>query len=253
MFLNSSKPFREQAFRALGFCLFVAGSFFASQIVIIFLAQLLIQLHLAQPLILEKPLFQLVLIATVYCLALGLVIMLPKLVKPERKVDTKKELGIAKKPRVSDFGLSLLGFGVYFILTIILMFIIQAIWHGFNADQAQQVGFKSLGSQFEYIAAFIALVVIPPIVEEMLFRGYLFGKLRAKLSLWPSILVTSLLFGAIHLQWNVGVDVFALSLVLCYVREKTGAIWAGIGLHMLKNTIAFVLLFLHPEIVKNLL
>lgn len=253
MFLNFSKPFREQAARALGFCLFVAGSFFASQIIIIFLAQLLIQLRLMQPAVLEKPLFQLVLIAAVYCLTLGVVIMLPRLCNPARKLDTKKELAIAKKPRISDFGLSLLGFGAYFILTIVLTLIIQAVWQGFNADQAQQVGFKSLGSQFEYIAAFIALVIIPPVVEELLFRGYLFGKLRATLSLWPSILITSLLFGAIHLQWNVGVDVFALSLVLCYVREKTDAVWAGIGLHMLKNTIAFVLLFLHPEIVKNLL
>ena len=47
-----------------------------------------------------------------------------------------------------------------------------------------------------------------------------------------------------HGQWNVGVNVFAMSIVLCTLREITGTIYAGILLHMLKNTIAFVLVYI---------
>ena len=58
-----------------------------------------------------------------------------------------------------------------------------------------------------------------------------------------SILLVSLLFGIVHLQWNVGVNVFAMSIVMCLMREITGTIHAGILMHMLKNGIAFYLLF----------
>ncbi|RYZ49901.1 MAG: CPBP family intramembrane metalloprotease, partial [Sphingobacteriales bacterium] len=65
-------------------------------------------------------------------------------------------------------------------------------------------------------------------------------------------IVTSIVFGAIHGQWNVAVDVFALSLILCSLREITGSIWAGVLLHMLKNGIAFYFLFIGPVVAPGL-
>jgi membrane protease YdiL (CAAX protease family) len=59
------------------------------------------------------------------------------------------------------------------------------------------------------------------------------------------MVATSVLFGLIHGQWNVGVDVFVLSMVACSLREVTGSIWAGILLHMLKNALAFYIIFVN--------
>ena len=43
---------------------------------------------------------------------------------------------------------------------------------------------------------------------------------------------------------NVGVTVFVMSVVMCLVREKwTQTIWSGIVIHMIKNGIAFFLLY----------
>ena len=66
-----------------------------------------------------------------------------------------------------------------------------------------------------------------------------------------SALATSALFATPHLfesgsgglLWIAGLDTFVLSLVLCYLRERTGRLWAGVGVHMLKNSIAFVSLY----------
>ena len=96
------------------------------------------------------------------------------------------------------------------------------------------------------------LVVVAPIAEELIFRGWLYGKLRLLLSsklsnnasMILSIILVSVLFGMVHMQWNVGVNVFALSVVLCGLREITGTIYAGILAHMLKNGIAFYLLYI---------
>jgi membrane protease YdiL (CAAX protease family) len=85
-----------------------------------------------------------------------------------------------------------------------------------------------------------------------LFRGYLLGKLRKYVPLWAAILVTSLLFGFVHGAWNVGIDVFALSIVLCLLRVWTKTLWAPILLHMLKNAVAFYLLFINPLLLGTL-
>lgn len=243
--------FSKSATRLTGFCLWVAGGFFAAQLVIGLLLPILIKLSLLQVSWLKQAWLQLVLVALAYSLALAIIVGLPRLWSGQKLANLKKTFGIVKTARFQDTGLSVLGYGVYLALTIGFSFLARLAWPNFNPDQAQSVGFQSLNGGFEYVAAFVALAVVAPIVEELLFRGYLFGKLRLGVGFLPSALATSLLFGAVHLpggeslQWNVAIDVFALSLVLCYLREKTGAVWAGIGLHMLKNSVAFGLLFLH--------
>ena len=54
----------------------------------------------------------------------------------------------------------------------------------------------------------------------------------------------SILFGVVHMQWNVGVNVFAMSVVLCGLREITGTIYSGILVHMIKNGLAFYYLYI---------
>jgi membrane protease YdiL (CAAX protease family) len=77
-------------------------------------------------------------------------------------------------------------------------------------------------------------------------RGYLYSGLRSKLKYLPALLITSLLFGAAHLSendsgllWSGALDTFLLSVVLVYLRENTGALYAGMLVHMANNVIAF--------------
>jgi len=93
------------------------------------------------------------------------------------------------------------------------------------------------------VLAFIGLVVLPPIAEEMLFRGFLYRGLAKRLPKILSALITSGLFALLHFQWNVSLDVFVLSLVLIALYEKTKNLWVCVGLHAIKNGIAFLALF----------
>ena len=95
----------------------------------------------------------------------------------------------------------------------------------------------------DYAIAFFFLVVVAPVCEEIIFRGWLYGKLRARIPAVPAILLVSLLFAVLHGQINVGVTVFAMSIGMCIQRELTGTIWSGMVLHMIKNAIAFYYLF----------
>lgn len=183
--------------------------------------------------------------ALVYVLSLLIVLGLPWLLK--KRITTPKDIGLTQLPTWADIGLAPAGFIVYVLASGIVVYAISQLFPGFNATQAQDVGFSNLTEHYEYTLAFITLVVVAPFAEETLFRGYLYGKLRKSVPLWLAMIVTSALFGAIHGQWNVGVDVFVLSMVACSLREVTGGIWAGILLHMLKNGLAFYILFINPS------
>jgi membrane protease YdiL (CAAX protease family) len=93
------------------------------------------------------------------------------------------------------------------------------------------------------IMGFFAVAIVAPIIEEIIFRGWLYGKIRSRLNMIASILIVSLLFGLIHRQWNLGLNTFVTSIVLCGLREMTGTIYSGIIVHMIKNGIAFYLVY----------
>ena len=181
--------------------------------------------------------------ALLYILTLSFVIGLPWLF---RKYTTWQEIGLSRLPSWSDIGLAPVGFIMYFLASALLIYIVSQIFPVFDISQSQETGFTRLSQSYEYILAFATLIIIAPAAEELLFRGFLYGKLRKRMPVWIAILITSVFFGLAHGQWNVGLDVFVLSLVLCGLREVTGNIWAGMLLHMLKNAIAFFIIFIAP-------
>jgi membrane protease YdiL (CAAX protease family) len=245
---KQSPLYKNVAF-ALVLSVWVIVGFFASQISVSFLWQAIFSAANVGSVDNAPPLLQLVVTTIAYIASAVFIIGVPWALGIQLQKNVRQSLGIQQKPHVSDTWKALLGYGVYFFLTLSATLLMTVLWKGFDLDEAQQVGFGSLTLPIEYIMAFIALVILPPIAEELLFRGYLFGTLRKKISFIPSMILTSIIFAVVHLKFNVGVDVFCLSLVLCYLREKTGAIWAGVILHMLKNSIAFYLLFVRPDLL----
>ena len=180
--------------------------------------------------------------ALVYILALLLIIFVPWKIFKKWKTNPE-EVGIQGLPTWTDIGLAPVGFIVSLILAGIFLAVFS-LFPWFDAEEVQDVGFHFLDGGFDRIVAFITLVIVAPVAEELIFRGWLYGKLRAKLNMPLAIFLVSLAFGIVHGQWNVGVNVFALSIVLCGLREITGTIYSGILVHMIKNGIAFFLLYI---------
>jgi len=135
-------------------------------------------------------------------------------------------------------------FVLYFVASTVFTILATKFIPGFKVDQAQDIGFSDVTKPAELIATFVGLVILTPIFEEIIFRGVLFRGLRRRLPFWFAAVLTSLAFATAHLQLNVAVDTFALSLVLCYLVEKSDSVIPGMLLHAVKNTLAFVLLFI---------
>ena len=177
-----------------------------------------------------------------YALAVILIIFVPLAFVKKWKT-SREEMGLNGLPTWTDLGLAPVGF-VVAALAAAGLAAVFSVFPWFDVSEAQDVGFSTFLTGGERALAFITLVVLAPILEELIFRGFLYGKLRARFSMPISIIVTSLVFAILHFQWNVGVNVFALSVVLCALREVTGTVYSGIIAHMIKNGVAFYLLYI---------
>lgn len=228
---------------ALGLTLWVAVAFFVAGLAVFALEQLLVWLGV--PLLgLNSSLLSTIEAAAVFALMLVLVLAAPKLFR--RALPTLKQLGLDRLPSWKDIGLGLLGLVPYGLLAWLFLVVVTALAPGFDLAQEQDVGFKHLSQHYEYMLAFFTLVVVAPVAEETVFRGYLYGKLRGLIGVAGAIILSGICFAALHGQWNVAVNVFALSIVMCGLRELTGSIWASIILHMVKNGVAYYFLFISP-------
>jgi membrane protease YdiL (CAAX protease family) len=156
-----------------------------------------------------------------------------------------------KRPRADDVLWAIGMVLPYLLASMAITAVAQNIFPSLNVNQNQEIGFKVVNGFMDHVMVFISLVVLPPIVEEIMARGLLFSSLRKFMPLAGATIITSALFAAAHLSgggsggplWVGAIDTFTLSLFLIYLRVKTGSLWAGIGLHAIKNGIAFVYLF----------
>jgi membrane protease YdiL (CAAX protease family) len=89
----------------------------------------------------------------------------------------------------------------------------------------------------------IAVVGFAPVFEEVFFRGFIFvGLQRSCIGAAGTILLTSLVWASLHLQYNIigMATIVIFGIVLGVVRLKTRSLWSTILLHSLWNFVALV-------------
>jgi uncharacterized protein len=87
-------------------------------------------------------------------------------------------------------------------------------------------------------AMFAAAILIAPAGEEVVFRGFLFrGWARSPRSVWPAIIVISILWAMLHIQydWTGMLQIFVVGLFLGWMRWRSGSLVLTFLLHALFN------------------
>jgi uncharacterized protein len=165
--------------------------------------------------------------------------------------------------------------GVNAMLATSVLFLLAAVWFfgwndiGLNAPvSARSLWILWLPGIFILLMAAGIVVIGPPpiravgfilvnalligISEEVMFRGIVFQALRSRLSIWPSIGITSLLFGAMHLMnmtWLGSISLamlqagaaFSTGMLLMAIRVRTKSLDPGIILHAVWDFCAIML------------
>jgi len=101
------------------------------------------------------------------------------------------------------------------------------------------------------ILAFISIVVLAPLLEELLFRGIILDGYLKNYSPANSILISAFLFALIHGNLAQGIGAFIMGLVAGLLYWRTKSLLLCIALHFSNNLTGFLILIADPESVSS--
>lgn len=109
------------------------------------------------------------------------------------------------------------------------------------------------GSSASAILTSLDAVIGAPVVEEIIFRGLLFGALVGKWGFWPAALGSSLVFASVHgYELEGTISVLTTGTFLCWLYARTGRLWAPMLAHGLLNAIVVLPQFAIRELAQTM-
>ena len=166
-------------------------------------------------------------------------------------------LGLAPAP-LRHFG----GTVLLRILSLMPLGLVHAIWllflHYAGLGVEEQDVVSLMRKKFKegdpgYIAAAVLLaVVLAPVVEEMVFRGLLFGWLRERCGAAAGAVLSSIAFALVHASLTAVVALFLVALLLCAIHVRTRSLYPCMLYHSLLNAQTLLLIAFGPESLEGL-
>ena len=88
---------------------------------------------------------------------------------------------------------------------------------------------------------FVFILIEAPVVEELLFRGVLFGGLTKIMPIWPAILLSGLVFAVIHVNAATLIPLWFLGAAFAWLYVRTGTLLAPMAVHFTFNAVNLAL------------
>jgi membrane protease YdiL (CAAX protease family) len=91
-------------------------------------------------------------------------------------------------------------------------------------------------------------VTLVPFAEELFFRGFFFAGLRRRLPFLLAAGISGLFFSLAHGDPGLVIPFTGVGMVFAYLYERTGSLYAPIGVHVLFNLVSLLALILVPDL-----
>ena len=143
--------------------------------------------------------------------------------------------GLSSKSVLYAFIGWLVGFFLYYIVEISLNRIgIRMFWN--------EGDFFGLDTPWRVIGICFAALIVAPIAEEILYRGYVLQALLAKLPTVLAVLLSALIFASIHIGIGPGMVIYLFlgAIIPAYLFIRFRSIYPCVLMHFLNNIVAYV-------------
>lgn len=137
----------------------------------------------------------------------------------------------------------------FFIVLVISSEVTQWM-EGFWPNLGQQAtveAFRNSTDPMAKIMLVIAAVVVAPIVEETMFRGFIYGVIKRFTDGFFAALCSALLFAVVHFHMGSLIPLAVLALIFCAAYELTGSLAVPMVMHGMFNGTSIALMLLFPE------
>lgn len=135
--------------------------------------------------------------------------------------------------------------GVGIIITSAALILLGTLIDGGLEDRLEEQAVSIGTVPWQAILMVIALVILAPLGEELVFRGLLLRALARRLAFWPAALITALLFAASHADsyviWPRAIALTLTGLALAWLYRWRGY-WASVTAHATVNLVAAIAL-----------
>ena len=123
---------------------------------------------------------------------------------------------------------------------------LKGVWPDLGPQSTVEV-LETSKSPLVKFALSITAVVVAPLAEEILFRGFLFGVIKRYTDTYFAALVSALLFASVHMHVGFFLPLFALGVIFAMAYEATGCLLVSILMHALFNGVEVVSMLLGVE------
>jgi len=169
-------------------------------------------------------------------------------------------LGMAKLKRNSSlrdyFALRAISWGTIWRWILVLLALLVFESFAIDALGAEEIPSFMMNIEYPTVSSMwvllFAVIFMAPLVEEVVFRGFLLkGFSQTFMGKYGAIVVTSLLWAMLHLQYELAyvAVIFVVGLVFGYARFKTNSIFTPLMMHFFMNLVASLGLFLEKGMV----
>lgn len=154
-----------------------------------------------------------------------------------------QELKIRALPREAVVLSILAGLGISVALTGIINFIDIAKYF---PEATQELAEMFAGS--DLLSLLLAVGIIVPIFEELMFRGLIFNEMRRAMPHWLAIVLSGVVFGVAHMNPIQIMYTLPMGILLAILYYRTGSLWTPILVHIAWNicSVLFGLVIPHP-------
>ena len=146
---------------------------------------------------------------------------------------------------LNGFKWKTLGFWVlvFIVLELLIGLLIDALGAKDIPNFMLNLEYPTLMEKFLLL---VAVVVAAPVVEEVVFRGFLLkGFSHSFMGIHGAVILTSALWAVIHMQYEIAylIAIFIIGMVFAYARILTNSLFIPMIMHSLMNLLAIVGLF----------
>jgi len=156
-------------------------------------------------------------------------------------------LGVKRHRVAASIGQGIAGFGVVVALLAIALSVLGQL--GIErivplAPQAPLEVFLETRNPLTFAIYFVLVGILAPVIEELIFRGFVYPGLRRIMTVPAAALASALIFAAVHIAVPVGslLAITLIGVVLAYLYERSGSLIAPMVTHAMYNSFVFLLL-----------
>lgn len=132
--------------------------------------------------------------------------------------------------------------GSLLVTELLMLLAMLAWWQGVlgtsppeESNQVMVQVFQQSKDPSLRLAIIIAAALVAPVVEELIYRGLIYGFTRSLVGHWPAAILSSALFSLVHVDAVASLPLFVLALGLATAYDRSRSLWVPMLMHMLFN------------------